>query len=110
MMMTSQEIVATYEAMSQITAQMVAAASAGDWSRLVLLEQQCAAYVTALKESEPPAALEGASRDKKVAAIRKMLADDRQIRDLTLPWMAKLASLIHSTGTERRLARAYGNA
>jgi flagellar protein FliT len=110
MMMTSQEIVATYEAMSNITAQMVAAASAADWSRLVLLEQQCASYVATLKASEPPAALEGASREKKVAAIRKMLADDRQIRDLTVPWMAKLAGLINSTGTERRLARAYGNA
>lgn len=110
MMMTSQEIVATYEAMSLLTAQMVAAASAADWSRLVLLEQQCAAYVAALKASEPPAALEGASRDKKVEAIRKMLADDRQIRDLTTPWMAKLAGLINATGTERRLARAYGNA
>lgn len=110
MMMTSQEIVATYEAMTQITEQMVVAASAGDWSRLVLLEQQCAGYVRALKDSEPPAALEGASRDKKVEAIRKMLADDRKIRDLTMPWMAKLAGLINSTGTERRLARAYGNA
>jgi flagellar protein FliT len=109
MKMTSQEVVSVYEAMVAITDQMVQAASDSDWDRLVLLEQQCAALVRALKESEPPSALEGASRERKVVAIRKMLDDDRKIRDLTLPWMAKLSALINNTGAERRLARAYGS-
>ena len=109
MKMTSQEVVSVYEAMVAITDQMVQAASDSDWDRLVLLEQQCAAHVRTLKESEPPAALEGASRERKVVAIRKMLDDDRKIRDLTLPWMAKLSALINNTGAERRLARAYGS-
>jgi flagellar protein FliT len=95
--------------MVAITDQMVQAASESDWDRLVLLEQQCAAHVRALKESEPPNALEGASRERKVSAIRKMLDDDRKIRDLTMPWMAKLSALINNTGAERRLARAYGS-
>jgi flagellar protein FliT len=37
-----------------------------------------------------------------------MLAADRQIRDLTTPWMARLSALINNTSTERRVARAYG--
>jgi len=37
-----------------------------------------------------------------------MLEDDRKIRDLTMPWMAQLSKLINNTGTERRLANAYG--
>ena len=41
--------------------------------------------------------------------IRKILADDRAIRDLTSPWMAKLGAMLQSTGAERRLASAYGN-
>lgn len=109
MKMTSQEVVSVYEAMVAITDQMVQAASDSDWDRLVLLEQQCAAHVRTLKENEPPNALEGASRERKVSAIRKMLDDDRKIRDLTLPWMAKLSALINNTGAERRLARAYGS-
>ena len=109
MKMTSQEVVSVYEAMVAITDQMVQAASDSDWDRLVLLEQQCAAHVRTLKESEAPNALEGASRERKVSAIRKMLDDDRKIRDLTLPWMAKLSALINNTGAERRLARAYGS-
>ncbi|MEO7494523.1 MAG: flagellar protein FliT [Massilia sp.] len=109
-MMTSQEVVSVYEAMVGITEQMVQAASASDWDRLVVLEQQCAGYVAQLKDNEQPVALVGASRERKVQAIRKMLDDDRKIRDLTMPWMARLSALIGSTGAERRLASAYGAA
>ena len=108
--MSGEQVVALYESMVGLTEQMVQAAAGGDWERLIVLEQQCAACVRQLKQSEPPQALEGASRERKVEAIRKMLDDDRKIRDLTMPWMAKLSALIGSTGAERRLASAYGAA
>jgi flagellar protein FliT len=108
-MMTSQEVVTVYEAMVGITEQMVLAAENSDWDRLVVLEQQCAAYTQQLKDSEPPLALVGANRERKVKAIRQMLDDDRRIRDLTMPWMAQLSALISSSGTQRRLAHAYGS-
>lgn len=38
-----------------------------------------------------------------------MLSADRKIRDLTMPWMTQLSALINNTGTERRLANAYGS-
>ena len=108
MMMTSQEVLTIYEAMAVLTEQMVAAAASADWDNLVLLEQQCATHVRQLKEQEPALALEGKSRERKIDAIRKMLDDDRKIRDLTMPWMSRLSSLINSTGTQRRLVNAYG--
>lgn len=108
--MTSQEIVTVYEAMVGLTEQMVQAAGDADWDRLVLLEQQCAAYVRQLKQAVPPVELDTGNRERKLEAIRKLLDDDRKIRDLTLPWMARLSALINSTGTERRLADAYGGA
>lgn len=106
-MMTNEEALAVYETMAGITDKMVQAAGASDWERLVLLEQQCAACVRRLQDGEPQQ-LAGLAREQKVNAIRKMLDDDRKIRDLTMPWMARLSALISSTGTERRLARAYG--
>ncbi len=109
-MMTSHEVLRVYEDMVGLTDQMLAAARDGDWDRLVLLEQRCAAHVQTLKHGEPPQALQGESRQKKVALIRKMLDDDRQIRDLTTPWMAQLAALINHTGAERRLSTAYAQA
>lgn len=105
--MTSDDIVDTYETMAVITDQMLRAANDSDWDRLAELEQQCALHVRQLKESEPQP-LAGPQRVKKVDAIRRMLAADRQIRDLSTPWMARLSALINNTSTERRVARAYG--
>jgi flagellar protein FliT len=110
MTMTSQEVVSVYESMVSLTDQMVRAAESSDWDRLVLLEQECAAHVRRLKDFEPQDALDAANRERKVSAIRQMLDDDRRIRDLTMPWMARLTALINSNGAERRLARAYGSA
>ncbi len=109
MKMTSQEVVSMYEAMVGITEQMVQAAAASDWDRLSTLEAQCAAHVQQLKANEDPAPLAGAHRERKVEAIRRMLDDDRKIRDLTTPWMARLSAMINNAGAERRLARAYGS-
>ncbi len=107
-MMTGQEVVSVYEAMVGITDQMLAAATASDWDRLVQLEHQCAACVRQLKADGDGQPLAGQERVRKVDAIRRMMASDRKIRDLTQPWMAKLTAMMSNNQTERRLARAYG--
>jgi flagellar protein FliT len=107
-MMNGQEVVSLYEAMVGITDQMLAAATASDWDRLVQLEMQCAACVRQLKANNDAQPLAGQERVRKVNAIRRMLDADRKIRDLTQPWMAKLTAMINNKGTERRIARAYG--
>lgn len=106
-MMNSQETLSIYDEMTALSGQMLRAADAGDWDLLVELERECAARVARLRQDEPPA-LESAERGRKVAAIRAILANDRQIRDLTQPWMARLSSMINTATTERRIARAYG--
>ena len=106
--MTNHEVLSTYAAMGELTGQMVAAASAADWDQLEALEQRVTAHVAQLKGNEDGIRLDGEQRQRKVSLIRKMLDDDRKVRDLTMPWMAQLSRLINSTGTERRLANAYG--
>lgn len=108
-MKTSQEILSVYAAMADLTEQMVQAATRSDWESLVLLEQRCAAHVQALREQEPQQPMQGAERERKIDLIRQMLNADRQIRDLTMPWMKQLSKLISSTGTERRVINAYGS-
>lgn len=107
-MMNSEEVISLYEAVSDLTAQMLDAAKSRDWEKLVELESHCANHVQTLKDREPVAALSGAIRDRKVSIIHKILADDREIRNITEPWMAELSALINSTGTERKLSMAYG--
>jgi len=106
--MTNAEVLTAYSAMAALTQKMVAAASTGDWDGLETLETQVAAHVATLRGNEEAVTLDAAERQQKLGLIKQMLDDDRQIRDLTMPWMAQLSKLINNTGTERRLAAAYG--
>ncbi len=108
MNMKSEEVIALYESVADITTQMLAAARMGDWEHLAELESRCSHQVEMLKASEPATQLRAMERERKVRLIKKILEDDRQIRDLTEPWMARLSAMISSAGTERKLAHAYG--
>ena len=108
-MMTGQEVLLEYAAVADLTGQMLAAAEAGDWDHLVILERECTAHVDVLKREEAGVELNPSGRQTKIDCIRRILADDRKIRDLTMPWMAQLSALINNTGTQRRLANAYGS-
>jgi flagellar protein FliT len=107
--MDSQDIIAVYETIADITDKMVTAARTGDWEELAALESRCSHQVDIIRQNEqPPEALSDTAREKKVSIIKKILADDREIRSITEPWMTKLTSLMNSTGTERKLSQVYG--
>lgn len=105
--MSAEETLGLYDEMTVLSEQMLRAASAGDWDLLTELERECAVRLDRLRHNET-AVVQAETRSRKVAAIRTILANDRQIRDLTQPWMAKLSALVGNTSTERRVARAYG--
>lgn len=107
-MMNHEQVISIYQEMSDITGRMLAAARVRDWEYLADLESHCASHVEQLKAGEPVAALPEPLRARKVKMIHQILAHDREIRDLTTPWMAELAHLINSTGAERRVTNAYG--
>jgi len=107
MMMTGQEVLSEYAAVADLTGQMLLAAEAGDWDHLTELEQRCSVHVDVLKSGEAAVQLNPLGRQAKIDCIKRILADDRRIRDLTMPWMAHLSALINNSGTQRRLANAY---
>ncbi len=107
--MDNQEILALYEAVADITDQMLAAARTGDWEQLAALESRCSSQVEIIKQNDQPRQpLTPWAREQKTRIIKKILEDDRQIRDITEPWMARLSALLKSAGTERKLSKAYG--
>ena len=106
--MNSEQVISIYESMCDITGNMLAAAQSRDWEKLVELESCCASYVATLSAREAIGPLTAPLRARKVKMIHQILAHDREIRDLTTPWMAELSALINSTGAERRLNHAYG--
>ena len=82
--MTSSEVLSMYENIAGLTNQMAAAARMGDMDRLGKLEGQCA--IEARGAGNVPA-LNGGQRLRKIDLLKQILANDREIRDVTDPWM-----------------------
>jgi flagellar protein FliT len=99
-------IIEDYQRISSITEQMRAAAAAGEWDNLVELEKKCAQEVAAIKPRDGVPADEE-QRKQKANLIRKILADDKAIRERTETWMQQLSAIMQSTRTEQRLQQSY---
>ena len=96
-----------YVSISGKTGEMLEAARSSDWDRLVALEQDCRALIETLKHTDAGAGAGARFAQRKIALIRKMLADDVEIRKFTEPWMTQLEAYLGSARQEHRLRRAY---
>lgn len=74
------------ENMRRIAGDMVEAAKANDWDRLVSLEQNVAALRDTLAANDEPAT-SAAERARKFDLMRQILADDAEVRRHVEPWM-----------------------
>lgn len=101
-------MIAVYENVAGITAQMLDAAHKNDWDRLALLESACTEQIRILKQQNEAMPLNTEQRRQKMRVIQTILENDRQIRDITDPWMSRLSSLMQSNSFERKLVHAYG--
>lgn len=99
-------IIADYQHLSDLTGKMREAASNNDWDGLIALEKMCANQVARIKPRDAVLTDESARREK-AALIRKMLADDKAIREQTEPWMRQLQQIMQSARSEQRLQNAY---
>ncbi len=106
--MEYQNTIVLYESVAAIMKDMLHAARMQDWDALTELEDSCAQHVERLKNIELSEPLPNDALKRKVASIKSILADDREIRNLASPWMARLNKLMHSNQTEQRLTQAYG--
>jgi flagellar protein FliT len=95
-----------YQRLSGITGQMREAATGGEWDRLVSLEQECARKVEEIKPRDVvPSNPE--ERAQKLALLKKILADDADIRNRTEGWMEQLQCIMQSPVSEQRLKQTY---
>ena len=111
--MTEQEtahLLQTYDQLSITTAHMLSAAQDGDWQRLVDLEKDCSELVALLSRLESDDPLPEGLRARKAAMIRKVLADDAAIRDITEPWLERLGTMLGANRREQQLLKSYGPA
>lgn len=105
--MSTQQVISNYQSLSSITGQMRDAAIQGEWDKLILLEEQCSLHVATMKPLDTVAKLDEPERQQKISLIKKILADDREIRNRTEGWMEQLQRLMQSNRQEQRLHQAY---
>ena len=105
--MTSNEMLTTYESLSELTGTMLNAARQGEWDHLADLEQRCKGYVGSLTQAAPIALNESEQRTK-IAIIRTILQNDAKIRALIEPRMHELQQRLHMTRASQRSVEAYG--
>ncbi len=102
-----EHILDIYSSISVKTGEMLEAARSSDWERLVALEQDCRALIETLKHSDAGADVGARFVQRKIAFIRKALADDAEIRKCTEPWMTRLEAYLGNARQEHKLQRAY---
>lgn len=99
-------VIEKYESLAEITAKMNEAATQGEWDLLIELEEQSSARVAELKSLDLTP-IDEATRLRKVALIKRILADDAAIRGKMEPWMAQLQRIMDAARSEDRLQKAY---
>lgn len=102
-----EHILDIYGSISAKTGEMLDAARNSDWDRLVALEQDCRALIETLRRSDAGGGAGARFVQRKVALLRKVLADDAEIRKFTEPWMTQLEAYLGNARQEYRLRRAY---
>ena len=106
--MSSSQVISNYQSLSILTERMREAAVREDWDQLIDLEQQCSQQVAAMKPLDAVAVLDESSRQVKIQLIKKILANDADIRSRTAEWMGQLQHIIQSNRREQRLQHTYG--
>ena len=106
--MSNTQVITNYETLSALTGQMREAAVQGEWDKLASIEQQCGQQVAAMRPADAAAALDEPARQRKIQLIKKILADDAEIRNRTEVWMGQLQRIMQSNRQEQRLQQAYG--
>jgi flagellar protein FliT len=107
-MLNSMEMISIYENVAEITDRMLDAAKSADWDLLTELEMTCYTQVQEIKNKDTNLELPLEIKNRKIAIIKKILADDREIRNITEPWMLQLSKLMKNSESNRKLSQSYG--
>lgn len=102
------ELMDCYEQIAPLIGRMLELARAGDWDGLMTVEKQVRSCVARMKEITPEAALDASQLAQKQYLLRRILADDAEIRDLVTPQFARLGALIGNLRRQQDIKQAYG--
>ena len=83
-----------YEAIEKASAEMLAAARAGNWDEVVKLEGACAVLIAQLKNAAHTTQLMRDEAKEKSRIMQRILLNDAEIRQLAEPWLEDLDDIL----------------
>lgn len=107
-MLNGQEIIVAYEALRDLAGQMLRAAQAGDWEKLISLEPEYGRLAHAVQRYGDTAGLDPAVAERLSALVESTLSCNEDIRRLVGGRASELKVALESFGTKRKLGDAYG--
>jgi flagellar protein FliT len=90
----SASLLTYYEAIEQASAEMLAAARAGNWDQVVKLEGACVLLISQLKHAARGKALAPEEAQLKTRIMQRILVNDAEIRHLAEPWLEDLDNMM----------------
>jgi flagellar protein FliT len=85
-----------YDAIARASQLMLEAARHSDWDEVSRQEERCRILIAALKAASLEAPLRPADNRRRMDLLRRILADDAEIRGRADPWLKQLERLISS--------------
>lgn len=82
-----------YEAIEHASQDMLEAARAGDWDRVMRLESACAVLIAQLKHAAAERPLQSEEASLKGRIMQRILVNDAEIRNLAEPWINDLSKM-----------------
>jgi len=83
-----------YQAIEKASADMLAAAKAGNWNEVVKLEGACVLLISQLKQAARGQSLGPDEYRSKTRLMQRILVNDAEIRHLAEPWLGELDGLL----------------
>jgi len=83
-----------YEAIERASAEMLAAARAGNWDQVVKLEGACVLLISQLKHAARAQPLKPEEAQLKSRIMQRILVNDAEIRHLAEPWLEDLDNMM----------------
>lgn len=107
-MTTESSILSCYETLACASARMLQGARERDAEAMEAAEAECAALIGMLRALNDGVDLSPEGARHKMQILRRLLADDAEIRELTQPWLKSLESMLGGSAARRKLNGAYG--
>lgn len=106
---SNQAVLDMYAAIARQSEAMLLAARDGNWDRLCEAEEQCSSLIHDLQRlKKTQSALNRQEKEQHIGYLKKILADDAEIRNITEPRLMKLEEFLRASMNNDRLVKSYG--